>query len=83
MRGRRCEVGLAGWRELVGALEGLAGLVRVNRWEGFGRLREGGLETAVLRHAGAELAMAATLFLPRSTASLTALDARYRGGMEG
>ncbi len=67
----------------MGALEGLAGLVRVNGWEGFGRLREGGLETVDLRQAGAELAIAATLFLPRSTATLTALDARYRSGMEG
>ncbi len=80
MRGRQCEVGLAGWRVLAGALVGLAGLVRVNGWEGFGRLREGGLEKADL--VGTELALVATLLLPRSTATLTALDARYRGGME-
>ena len=82
-RGRGCGAGVAGWVALGGGLEALAGVRSVNGWEGWAGLREGGLATADL--AGTELAVAAARFLPRSAATLTALDARCRRacGQEG
>ena len=71
-------MGLAGWASLGGALEGLGGVRSVNGWEGWGRLSGGGAETADLAGLQEQLAVAAARLLPRSAATLTALDARCR-----
>ena len=76
-------MGAAGWGAVGGALEGLVGVRVVNGWAGWEGLRGGALETADL--AGTELAVVAAPLLPRSAATLTALDARWRraGGHRG
>ncbi len=67
---------MAGWAAVGGALAGLVELRSVNGWDGVGRLRGGGLETADLQGLREQLAVGVAPFLPRSAATLTGLDVR-------
>ena len=73
--GRWCSVGTAEELVLRDAMAGLASLRTVNGWEGLPQLLAGGVSALDLKRAG--LVVAVAHLLPRSAASLTALDVRW------